>query len=115
MEDKNSLTVQDCLDLYEKEGIVGLVDKVKEISRKAGYDEGRIYGQSEGRNDTSLKSYEVGKQNGIKEVVEWQKSYGAGSVKKVSWSGEMKSTRIIQIPEELWQAKLKEWGLDETD
>ncbi len=39
MEAKEHLTVDDCLKLYEEEGIMGLVEKVKEISFKAGQRE----------------------------------------------------------------------------
>ena len=36
MKAEEHLTIGDCLKLYEEEGIMGLVEKVKEISFKAG-------------------------------------------------------------------------------
>jgi len=32
---RNHLTVNDCLNLYDEEGIIGLVEKVRDVSREA--------------------------------------------------------------------------------
>jgi len=37
-ETKGHLTVDDCLKLYDEVGIIGLVEKVRDISFKLGYD-----------------------------------------------------------------------------
>ena len=70
METKGHLTVDDCLKLYESEGITGLVEKVKEIAFKAGYEKARMKFTIE-MNQLVLKTARENRLVGIREVVEW--------------------------------------------
>ncbi len=74
METKEHLTVDDCLRLYDELGIVGLVEKVKEISFKAGREQGQ-----RDTWDTAIKAaIDRGYKAGIKEVVEWFREIQVG-------------------------------------
>lgn len=57
------LTVDDCLKIYEREGMIGLVEKVKEISFKVGFNEAL-------NTVVATKQYDEGREAAIREVME---------------------------------------------
>ena len=90
-------------------------DKGREEGRKGGYDEGRVYGQSEGKLGQSLESYELGEKAGKQEVVEWVMNYHQGllvgqDIQTVAANNcKYGATSHLLMPLLDWQAKLKEW------
>ena len=97
-------------DETDSEYLRRAVEKQGEISFKAGYEEGRLYGKSESLLSKASIDLMVAdsKKAGIKEVVEWIETHHEqvimGSFSLYQWS--------IVVDE--WQAKLKEWGIKES-
>ena len=107
------MTVDDCLKLYEKEGIIGLVEKVRDISFKAGQDQGYGNGHIDGYNEATQKAIKdcydklvTGRKAGIKEVVEWIQKYS-----HLKDDGK----NLYLVMDESWQSKLREWGYEATE
>ncbi|KKL85421.1 hypothetical protein LCGC14_1954900 [marine sediment metagenome] len=97
MKVKQHLTVDDCLKLYEEKGIVGLVEKVKEISFKAGREQGRL--------DTWDTAITAAIEGTRREVVEWM----IEPCHEHS-SGGVMAKRECPV---CLQAKIKEWRIKE--
>ena len=86
-------------DETDSEYLRRAVEKQGEISFKVGYEEGRLYGKSESLLSKASIDLMVAdsKKAGIQEVVEWIQNHGGG----------------LDGFHTEWQAKLKEWGLEE--
>ena len=80
-----------------------LVMRQAEISFRAGYEQGF----DDCIKSTHENDFSGGKRAGIKEVVEWIKR----NRKEITsyWEADLVET---YIPDDLWEAKLKEWGID---
>lgn len=59
----------------------------------------KLGAQVEYTGDTSQLSYLAGVKQGRRDVVEWVREMGLGTLGS------------IYIPADVWEAKLKEWGL----
>ena len=101
------LTVDDCLKLYEDEGIFGLVEKVKEISFKAGLENGKNLILS---NSNMADILHQAKQEGIKKAVERiEKRIFTGKFIPVGNSVYMQYSKPITRSE--WQALKQREGV----
>ncbi len=85
-----------------------IATKQAEISFKAGYDEGRLYGQAEGRLGKSVEDYERGIKAGIEEGVEWIEEHS--SLLSV---GDIPDK--VTIWEDAWQAQKESWGIEQKE
>lgn len=83
------------------------INEALEEARKVGYDEGRLYGQEEGKLGQSLKTYELGEKAGRREVVEWGNEECLHLLPPLLHYTNRRQKRYCN---ECWQAKLKDWG-----
>ena len=58
-------------------------------------------------------SFPLGKAEGRKEVVEWFKTK-QGAAFAMAYYGKTSAARTFQVDEDEWQAKLKEWGVEQS-
>jgi len=110
MEAKDTVISQKEIDIIDEGGvidgdIVPYLNRQAEISFKAGLEAKEKSSEDRWVED---ESFVLGKQAGIKEVVEWIKASGYIAYKGFPYEDDKKVWEVLYSD---WQAKLKEWGL----